>query len=236
MAVNHHFVNHYANVNDTLKKGHPSWKKQAHAYVVRSNHDLPHLAGQSSSSNYHQNNNPYGPSTSHSSSQNMLNGGHSLNNGNLIGNNGHSNLPPLPTNSHSINNLNMSSNMGNSMNNNMGNSMNNNMNNSMSNNMNNSMSNNLNHQMNNSNINNSMNTSNNMNDLHPSFNKQRISPQAISSQIPAPQMPPPSYNHTMMNTEESDLDSPVNNLNGGRIVMNNMAGSRLPLPGFSSFV
>jgi len=31
-----HFVNHYANVNDTLKKGHSdSWKKQGRPYVVR---------------------------------------------------------------------------------------------------------------------------------------------------------------------------------------------------------
>ena len=36
--------------------------------------------------------------------------------------------------------------------------------------------------------------------------------------------------------EESDLDYPGLHLNGGRIIVNNMAGSRAPLPGFSSFV
>lgn len=218
MAANHHFVNHYANVNDTLKKGHPSWKKAAHAYVVRSNHDLPHLAsaGQSSSSA-----NPYAPSTSHAGlnnmnsnntshhSTNMLNGHHT---GLMNGHSTHSSqLPPLPGPSsshnlvHSVGNLNMSANM---------------------------------------------NASTSMSELHPfnqnfnnnsSLNKSRISPTTISSQVPA-QMPPP-YNHTMMNSttaaaDESDLESPnVNlNLNGGRIVMHNLAGSRAPLPGFSSFV
>lgn len=36
--------------------------------------------------------------------------------------------------------------------------------------------------------------------------------------------------------EESDLEYPGLHLNGGRIIVNNMAGSRAPLPGFSSFV
>ncbi|RWS11549.1 sidekick-like protein [Dinothrombium tinctorium] len=35
MAAVNHFVNHYANVNDTLRKGQPSWKKHAHPYVVK---------------------------------------------------------------------------------------------------------------------------------------------------------------------------------------------------------
>jgi len=39
-----------------------------------------------------------------------------------------------------------------------------------------------------------------------------------------------------MANEDSELDSPAVNLNGGRIIVNNMAGSRAPLPGFSSFV
>ncbi|RWS25178.1 sidekick-like protein [Leptotrombidium deliense] len=37
-----HFVNHYANVNDTLRKGRqPSWKKHAHPYVVKSPENIP---------------------------------------------------------------------------------------------------------------------------------------------------------------------------------------------------
>lgn len=35
-GAGHHFVNHYANVNDTLRKGHSSsWRKQGHPYMVR---------------------------------------------------------------------------------------------------------------------------------------------------------------------------------------------------------
>lgn len=53
---------------------------------------------------------------------------------------------------------------------------------------------------------------------------------------PAP--PPPSYMAAInVTSEESEIDSPAaSNLNGGRIIVNNMAGSRAPLPGFSSFV
>lgn len=53
---------------------------------------------------------------------------------------------------------------------------------------------------------------------------------------PAP--PPPSYRSAIAATvsDDSELDSPSVNLNGGRIIVNNMAGSRAPLPGFSSFV
>jgi protein sidekick len=53
---------------------------------------------------------------------------------------------------------------------------------------------------------------------------------------PAP--PPPSYLAAIAinASEDSELDSPSVNLNGGRIIVNNMAGSRAPLPGFSSFV
>lgn len=53
---------------------------------------------------------------------------------------------------------------------------------------------------------------------------------------PAP--PPPSYLSAInVTSEESEIDSPsAANLNGGRIIVNNMAGSRAPLPGFSSFV
>lgn len=53
---------------------------------------------------------------------------------------------------------------------------------------------------------------------------------------PAP--PPPSYLAAIAISaaEDSELDSPSVNLNGGRIIVNNMAGSRAPLPGFSSFV
>lgn len=39
------------------------------------------------------------------------------------------------------------------------------------------------------------------------------------------------------NTQQQDLlDGHMGNLNGGRIIVNNMAGSRAPLPGFTSFV
>lgn len=221
LAVNHHFVNHYANVNDTLKKGHPSWKKQAHSYIVRSNHDL----AQSSSSN-HNGHNPYAPSTSQHGLNNLSH------NGMMNGHSTHSsNLPPLP--SASGHSMNMSGNNLNSVSNNnvnlsmqdlhpsysmAGNSMANSMNGNM-----------------NSNMNGNMNNMSNSN-----MGKPRISPPTISSQVP----PLPSYNHSMMSSaaataaDESDIDSPsnMNNLNGGRIVMNNMAGSRAPLPGFSSFV
>lgn len=49
---------------------------------------------------------------------------------------------------------------------------------------------------------------------------------------------PPSYLSAVAVTasEDSELESPAVNLNGGRIVVNNTAGSRMPLPGFSSFV
>lgn len=52
---------------------------------------------------------------------------------------------------------------------------------------------------------------------------------------PAPGPAPPSYN-AAITSEDSELDCPSVNLNGGRIIINNMAGSRAPLPGFSSFV
>ena len=229
LAVNHHFVNHYANVNDTLKKGHPSWKKQAHSYIVRSNHDL------AQSSNGH---NPYAPSTSQHGLNNLSH--NSMNTSMMNGHSTHSsNLPPLPgpsghsmnmsgqnLNSVSTHNVNLSmqelhpsySMAGNSMSNgNMSSNMNGNPNNTGS---------NMNNNANNSNMNGSL--SNNL-------GKPRISPPTISSQV----QPLPSYSHSMMGAaDESELDSPanMNNLNGGRIVMNNMAGSRAPLPGFSSFV
>jgi hypothetical protein len=37
-------------------------------------------------------------------------------------------------------------------------------------------------------------------------------------------------------TESEQEGSAIVSLNGGQIIMNNMAGSRAPLPGFSSFV
>lgn len=45
-----------------------------------------------------------------------------------------------------------------------------------------------------------------------------------------PVVKPPSY------TDSEPEGSIQVSLNGGHIVMNNMAGSRAPLPGFSSFV
>lgn len=103
MSAANHFVNHYANVNDTLRKGQPSWKRHAKQYVVPTHHRLSMPTRD----------------------------------------------PPAP---------------------------------------------------------------------------------------PAP--PPPSYLAAISINAQSDseLDSPSVNLNGGRIIVNNMAGSRAPLPGFSSFV
>ena len=46
------------------------------------------------------------------------------------------------------------------------------------------------------------------------------------------QQPNKAYSYT---DSEAESNYQVN-LNGGQIIMNNMAGSRAPLPGFSSFV
>jgi len=56
--------------------------------------------------------------------------------------------------------------------------------------------------------------------------------------VPGSAPPPPSYQSAVAVTanKESKLDSPSVNLNSGLIIVNNMAGSRAPLPGFSSFV
>lgn len=55
---------------------------------------------------------------------------------------------------------------------------------------------------------------------------------------PAPGPAPPSYHSAVSLTaiDERELDCPTVNLNGGRIIINNMAGSRAPLPGYTSFV
>lgn len=52
---------------------------------------------------------------------------------------------------------------------------------------------------------------------------------------PVPVPGPPSY-QTAVSGRLDDIECPSVNLNGGRIIVNNMAGSRAPLPGFSSFV
>jgi hypothetical protein len=45
----------------------------------------------------------------------------------------------------------------------------------------------------------------------------------------------PARNYSSFTDSEQE-GSTVMSLNGGQIIMNNMAGSRAPLPGFSSFV
>ena len=46
----------------------------------------------------------------------------------------------------------------------------------------------------------------------------------------------PANNAYSYTDSEADSSHYATSLNGGHIIMNNMAGSRAPLPGFSSFV
>ncbi|KAG9510748.1 Protein sidekick, partial [Fragariocoptes setiger] len=70
-----------------------------------------------------------------------------------------------------------------------------------------------------------------------------------TDQVDAITSAPPSYSASVSTEKDktqpsdvqksssaSDLEAPMVNLNGGRIIVNNMAGSRAPLPGFTSFV
>ncbi|CAG0892307.1 unnamed protein product [Darwinula stevensoni] len=67
-------------------------------------------------------------------------------------------------------------------------------------------------------------------------------PTHLQSNIPAPV--PPSLSHLPLHpprnyssyTDSEAEGSAIVSLNGGQIIMNNMAGSRAPLPGFSSFL
>ncbi|KAI1304647.1 Protein sidekick [Halotydeus destructor] len=144
----HHFMNHYANVNDTLRKGHGSWKRSAQKYMVKP----PHVQPRTSASQGHSSRDVRGD-------RDTMRASHSRDS--LPGRP----APPVPGRSH--------------------------------------------HNL--------------------------AGPVASSS---ASSAAPPSYMSAVAVTasEDSELDSPAVNLNGGRIVVNNMAGSRAPLPGFSSFV
>lgn len=187
------FVNHYANVNDTLRKG-ISWKKQAKPYIVpTSSQQSLNKAGTSgagpSTSSYRPL--PYPPSTSKAGygyaggagPSNAYNQSSSSNN-----NNNNSNPPPPPPPP-----------------------------------------------------------------LPPSSSSSKAPSSTSINRAgfpsrPAPPAPPqlPSY-HQVDAVDSSEIDSQTgvgasgatgssNALNGGRIIVNNMAGSRAPLPGFSSFV
>jgi len=144
-SASSHFVNHYANVNDTLRKGQTSWKRHAKPYMVPTHHDHYNTTSSQHSSHHL-------PSTSHAQPHS-----HS-----------HSHPSSSSSSSHHHHHL----------------------------------------------------------------------PRPSRPVPPAPPVCPPSYNSAVAITaqDDSELDSPSVNLNGGRIIVNNMAGSRAPLPGFSSFV
>ena len=165
------FVNHYANVNDTLRKGGISWKKQAKPYIV------PTSSQQSLNTNSTYRPLPYPPTLPSTSGAGP----------GVSGIGSHMNLPTAgpshmsggqqqqPYSSHK-----------------------------------------------------SILTSASTSSINKAGFPTRPAP-------PAP--PPPSYMSAINVSEDSEIDSPsVSNLNGGRIIVNNMAGSRAPLPGFSSFV
>lgn len=196
------FVNHYANVNDTLRKG-ISWKKQAKPYIVptSSQHSLNKAgtssagAGAGPSSSYRPL--PYPPSTSKAgpSGYGYAGGAAGPSHYNQASSSQANPPPPPPP------------------------------------------------------------------PLPPSSNSSSGGSKFPSR--PAPPAPPPLPNYHQVaagsgggsgpgghNTTTSDSDSQAgvgaagasgaagssNALNGGRIIVNNMAGSRAPLPGFSSFV
>ena len=222
-----HFVNHYANVNDTLRKGNPSWKRQGHPYTVRPpdhkrrdrnrsmdrnrERSMDRNTGRRSrgdathpKSDHHYRDHSRGRSSNNDLYQSTSRMGH------------HSQqhlYQAGPSGAGASNHYAQAAAAAPSPT---------------------SMS-------------------------HSNQNLYGPSTSAMSQHRPnrpAPPIPgrdnigaPPSYlsavNHNLQlhhnngtSSEASDqLDSPtVSNLNGGRIIVNNMAGSRAPLPGFSSFV
>jgi hypothetical protein len=223
LAANRHFVNHYANVNDTLKKGHSSWKKQAHAYVVRSQRDLP------SSTVYGTTAGPSGMSQTAVSIGALNHLGHG---GPVAGPSGLRNANSQQTGlcNSGIGPSSNTALLSDSSRSTAGSASAINARHSPM-----SVSN---AQMLNNSI--AMNTSIDMNMYgRNQGTTNRSSPMqnnanAAAMMPPPSQPPPPSY--SQLQAEDSELDSPAINLNGGRIVVNNMAGSRAPLPGFSSFV
>lgn len=180
LVAANNFVNHYANVNDTLRKGGISWKKQAKPYIVPTSSQQS-LNTSNSNSTYrplphppsHRPSTSAGPGVSGSHFSLSAAPGPSYM---AAGPSGHQQQQQQATLQKSI--------------------------------------------------------------LTSASTSSINFPSRPSRQAPAP--PPPSYRSAMnVNaSEESEIDSPSvsNPLNGGRIIVNNMAGSRAPLPGFSSFV
>ena len=168
------FVNHYANVNDTLRKGGISWKKQAKPYIV------PTSSQQSLTTNSTYRPLPYPAGMPSTSAGPGMSGSH------------YSLSQAGPSHMHGGSN---------------------------------------------SSNNNNNNNSNNK-PIFTSTSTSSINKAGFPTRPAPPAPPPPSYRSAINVSEDSsEVDSPsVSNLNGGRIIVNNMAGSRAPLPGFSSFV
>lgn len=232
-----HFVNHYANVNDTLRKGAPSWKSQGHPYTVRPppshrtlerrrDHHLP------SSSSHHSSLPQSSGSSSHSQNH------HSQ--GNHSQYNNHHNYPPPPQEylHHQQQQVAVHSSQYNprsgSDQRNMSSLEQRNVSSLEQRNMS-SLSRREGQQM------------------SRERQQQQDRPSRPAPPVPGRELPgaPPSYFSAVAgpssssngNDDSDQLDSPsvLNHLGstaagGGRIIVNNMAGSRAPLPGFSSFV
>lgn len=189
-----HFVNHYANVNDTLRKGAPSWKSQGHPYTTR-----PPSSHRTMERRHH-----------HSQAQSSHSQNHHHHQQQQYNNNNH-HFPPPPQEYHQQAHPGSSQQLYNPRSD---------------------------HQR-------------NVSSLNRRDNKER--PSRPAPPVPGRELPgaPPSYFSAVAgpssssngNDDSDQLDSPsvLNQLGaasagGGRIIVNNMAGSRAPLPGFSSFV
>lgn len=195
------FVNHYANVNDTLRKGGISWKKQAKPYIVpTSSQQSLNKASTSSNSTYRPL--PYPPtlpSTSAGPSHQHYTGSHF----NLSS----SQHPPSHSSHKSL--LNQTSASTSSMN--------------------------------------RVGFPNRQAPPPPpsylsaiNVSEDQCSSSEVDSSHMMPQNAPMTSSNPGLNSSRqagpSTSTGSSNHLSGGRIIVNNMAGSRAPLPGFSSFV
>lgn len=185
-----HFVNHYANVNDTLRKGAPSWKAQGHPYTVR-----PSSSHRNHERRHHHHSQPH-----HSQPHNSGSSQHHQQQYNQ-------HYPPPPQDYH------QQPHQGSQQFN--------------------------------------ARSDHQRNTLSMSRRDNRDKPSRPAPPVPGRELlgAPPSYFSAVAgpssssngNDDSDQLDSPsvLNQLGaagGGRIIVNNMAGSRAPLPGFSSFV
>lgn len=260
-----HFVSHYANVNDTLRKGPSSWKKQGHPYTVRPG-ELSHHR-----SNHHHRDRRAGEGTSRqynlNASSNSVAGTTSSN----VGANGRPSrpVPPVPSrhdtmmyhggngSNHGLTSTGASSIPGVGVGGGGGGVAGSSSGSSTASTTTGLLSSNHHalpsgqpppsylsavHHSRNGNTSSSQQQQQQVSYSSVQTYQQQPQQQGYHSSSLHHQSTSSNYNgssaHVNNNNNELDgeFDCPSVNLNGGRVIVNNMPGSRAPLPGFSSFV